>query len=112
MGRPPKTAALGVEIGVRVVFRHAPQAVFLVPVDRPPWLVRQEAAKSDGHFDPADLGSQDLARLSYERAADLPLGCWLLRCAGSCNVLDGLGQQQVPGRRGVDVTGPVGKLDQ
>ena len=32
----------------------------------------------------------------------LPLGCWLLRCAGSCNVLDRLGQQQVPGRRGAD----------
>jgi hypothetical protein len=38
-------------------------------------------------------------------------GCWLLRREDSCNVLDGLGQQQVPGRRGMNVAGPVGKLD-
>src|SRR5690348_4500566 len=67
---------------------------------------------SDGHFGRADLASKARARLSYERAADLSLGCWLLRCAGSCHVLDGLGQQQVPGWGGVDVAGPVGKLDQ
>jgi hypothetical protein len=30
---PADVAALGVEVGVGVVFRHAPQAVFLVPVD-------------------------------------------------------------------------------
>src|SRR6516165_10983712 len=37
--------------------------------------------------------------------------CWLLRRKGSYNVLDSPGQQQVPGRRGVDVAGPVRKLD-
>jgi catechol 2,3-dioxygenase-like lactoylglutathione lyase family enzyme len=50
-------------------------------------------------------------------ACDQPIRCqrWLFsellfRREGSYNVLDGLGQQQVPGRRGVDVAGPVGKL--
>jgi site-specific recombinase XerD len=40
------------------------------------------------------------------------LRCLLFRRVGSCNILDGLGQQPVPGRRGVDVAGPVGKLDE
>ena len=38
-----RVAALGVQVGVGVVFGHAPQAVLLVPVNGPPQMVRQEA---------------------------------------------------------------------
>ena len=43
-----RVAAFGVEIGVGVVFCHAPQAVFLVPLDRPSWLVLEETGDPCG----------------------------------------------------------------
>src|SRR6266568_2018779 len=43
-----RVAALGVQVGVGVVFGNAPQAVILVPVNGPPRLVGQEAGDSRG----------------------------------------------------------------
>src|SRR5215471_8361396 len=55
------------------------------------------------------LGSRGLGRTAG--APRTSSRCWLLWREGSYNVLDSLGQQQMPGRRGVNVAGPVGKLD-
>src|SRR5216683_691095 len=43
-----RVAALGVQVGVGVVFGDAPQAVLLVPVGRPPRVVPQEAGDPRG----------------------------------------------------------------
>src|SRR6185312_7430639 len=43
-----RVAALGIKVGVGVIFSDAPEAVLLVPVNRPPWLVREEAGDPRG----------------------------------------------------------------
>ena len=43
-----RVAALGVQIGIRVVLRDAPQAILFVPVNGPPQMVLQEAGDPRG----------------------------------------------------------------
>src|SRR6516165_6765746 len=58
---------------------------------------------------PSFARTSGLLRLRFPGPGGLPRP--LLRRESSYHLLDGLSQQQVPGRRGVDVAGPVGKLD-
>src|SRR6266566_1869969 len=62
-----RVAALGVQVGVGVVFRDAPEAVLLVPPSGPPQMVRQEEGDPRGVRGRWQDGRARLTRRAWPR---------------------------------------------